>query len=503
MVAHGAGSPTGVQRAAGMKGFPSRSCRLWSSLRMHPHCQIARGVVLSVVLAAILSPVAASASDLEARIGQLLEGVPRGGDAGVAVYDLGVNAWLSRHDADKPLSLASTTKALVGAAALIQLGQGFSFRTQVWSVGPLGPRLGGLGIVGGGDPCLDGHFSDDVPDRFFVDWAQKLRQLGVQAIDGDLIIDNRLFSGPDKPTTYPQDQENLQRWYSAPASAFAWNDNCIEVRVIPTRVGERAEVQVRPVSARITVVNKARTVAGKGDKAIFVTRDADSNSVTVTGSYSQATPWFPLSIHGDPDLLAGDHLKAILQRNGIPVAGQVRIAPLATQGGRLLIEHASPLVPAVSLMLKNSQNFYAEQLLRMLGYERSREGSVAAGTMAAKAILRRVIGTQAEQITLLDGSGLSYGNAASPEVMVDLLVAMHRSPLRDVFYDSLRERNLGKLQGRVKTGTLAIATCLVGYIDPPSGRRRAFAILLNKGTARNLDWAPKLRDSIYRAISDD
>lgn len=471
---------------------------------MHLYRQLAHVVLaFSVVLATALSTVTAVAADLDARIGQLLDSVPRGGDAGVAVYDLGVNTWLSRHDADKPLSLASTTKALVGAAALSQLGQGFVFRTQVWSIGPLGQRLGGLGIVGGGDPCLDGHFSDDEPDRFFTDWAQKLRQQGVQAIDGDLVIDNRLFSGPDKPTTYPKDQENQQRWYSAPASAFAWNDNCIEVRVMPTRVGERAEVQVRPLSARITVVNKVRTVAGKGDKAIFVTRDADSNSVTLTGNYAQATPWFPLSIHDDPDLLAGDHLKAILQRNGIPVAGQVRIGPLATQGGRLLIDHTSPLVPAVSLMLKNSQNFYGEQILRILGFERSREGSIEAGATATKTILRRIIGAHVDQITILDGSGLSYGNSASAEAMVDMLVAMHRSPLRDAFYDSLKERNLGKLQGRVKTGTLAIATCLVGYIDTPGGRRRAFAILLNKGSARNLDWAPKLRDSLYRAISDD
>ena len=128
--------------AAGMKGFPSPSCRLSSPLRMHLHRQLAHAqVALSVVLAMTLSVITATAADLETRIGQLLDGVPRGGDAGVAVYDLGVNAWLSRHDADKPLSLASTTKALVGAAALSQLGQGFVFRTQVWSIGALGPRF--------------------------------------------------------------------------------------------------------------------------------------------------------------------------------------------------------------------------------------------------------------------------------------------------------------------------------------------------------------------------
>jgi D-alanyl-D-alanine carboxypeptidase/D-alanyl-D-alanine-endopeptidase (penicillin-binding protein 4) len=457
--------------------------------------------VLSALTLSLLGSVALAA-DLDSRIDQILTAVPRGGLVGVAVYDLGVNQWLAKHEADKPRTLASTTKALVGAAALTQLGPNFQFHTHVYGLGAVGPRLQGLGVVGGGDPTLDGHFSDDEPDKFFLGWAEQLKKQGVVAIDGDIVIDSRLFSGPIRPDTYPQDQENQQRWYSAPASAFAWNDNCIEVRVVPTRVGERAEVQVRPDTTRIKVTNTARTVAGKGDKAIFVTRDAAANAVTVSGNYAQATPWFPLSIATDPDLLAGDHLKSVLTRAGIPVSGQVRLGAVDPRAGRLLIDQASPLVPAISLMLHNSQNFYGEQLLRLLGFERFHDGSIVSGAKATTQILRRLVGAKADQITLLDGSGLSYGNEASPEAMVEMLVAMHRSPLRDAFYDSLKERNLGRIQGRVKTGTLAVATCLVGYLDPPSGHRLAFAILFNRGQARNFDWAPRTRDQVYRAIAD-
>ena len=445
---------------------------------------------------------ALSASELEDKCDRLMEGVPRGGLAGMAVYDLGVNTSLYRHEADQPRTLASTTKALVAAAALSQLGPQFRFRTQIYSVGVLGSRIQGLGVVGGGDPCLDGHFTDDEPERIFSGWAEQLKRQGITAIDGDVIIDGRLFSGPIRPATYPQDQDNQQRWYSAPASAFAWNDNCIEVRVVPTRVGERATIEVRPISSRISVVNKAVTVAGKGDKAIFVTRALEGNSVTITGNYASATPWFPLSIYSDPDLLAGDQLKASLQQAGIAVAGRVRLGPVDLRGGRLLIEHASPLVPAVTLMNQHSQNFYGEQLLRILGYERFHDGSLVSGSKATIQVLKRLVGEHADAITLLDGSGLSYGNEASAEVMVEVFSAMHRSPLRDDFYNSLKERNVGKIQGRVKTGTLAVATCLVGYLDPPSGHRLAFAMLFNRGTSRDFGWAPKVRDQLYRVLAD-
>jgi len=442
------------------------------------------------------------ASDLADKCDRLMEGVPRGGLAGMAVYDLGVNTWLYRHEADQPRTLASTTKSLVAAAALSQLGPQFRFRTQLYSVGPLGARIQGLGVVGGGDPCLDGHFNDDEPERVFASWADQLKRQGITAIDGDVVVDGRLFSGPIRPATYPQDQDNQQRWYSAPASAFAWNDNCIEVRVVPTRVGERASIEVRPHSSRITVVNKAVTVAGKGDKAIFVTRDMDSNSVTVSGNYASATPWFPLSIHADPDLLAGDQLKASLLQAGIVVAGQVRLGPVDPRGGHLLVDHASPLVPAVTLMNQHSQNFYGEQLLRILGYERFHDGSIVSGSKATLLVLKRLVGEHVNAITLLDGSGLSYGNEASAEVMVEVFSAMHRSPLRDDFYNSLKERNIGKIQGRVKTGTLAVATCLVGYLDPPSGHRLAFAMLFNRGASRDFGWAPKIRDQLYRVLAD-
>ena len=466
-----------------------------------PELRLSSSVILVALLALALEA-RLIAADLDERIERALDAVPTGGLAGVAVYDLGVNQWLARHEADQPRTLASTTKALVAAAALTQLGPNFQFRTHVYTIGQPGPRIQGLGVVGGGDPCLDGFFSDEDPDRFFATWAEQLKKQGITAIDGDVVIDNRLFSGPIRPATYPQDVDNQQRWYSAPASAFAWNDNCIEVRVVPTHVGDAADVQVRPETSRITLSSKARTVAGKGDKAIFVTRDAAANGVTVTGNYSQATPWFPLAIYEDPDLLAGEQLRAVLIRSGIPVSGKVRIGAVDPRAGRLVVDHGSPLIPAVTIMCQHSQNFYGEQLLRILGCERFNEGSIAAGTKATQQVLARLVGAHADQITLLDGSGLSYGNNATAGVMVEVLSAMHRSALRDAFYDSLKEKNVGRIQGRVKTGTLAVATCLIGYIDPPSGHRLAFAMLFNRGTAKSFDWAPKIREQIYRLLAD-
>ena len=143
-----------------------------------------------------------------------------------------------------------------------------------------------------------------------------------------------------------------------------------------------------------------------------------------------------------------------------------------------------------------------EQFLRLLGFQRYREGSIAAGSKAISEALTRLIGPVAAEINVIDGSGLSYGNQGSAGAMCAVMVAMHKSPYQQSFYDSLKVKDVGRAKGRVKTGTLAIATCLVGYMDPASGGRYAFALLFNRGESRDFGWAPKIREQIYRVMAE-
>jgi D-alanyl-D-alanine carboxypeptidase/D-alanyl-D-alanine-endopeptidase (penicillin-binding protein 4) len=223
--------------------------------------------------------------------------------------------------------------------------------------------------------------------------------------------------------------------------------------------------------------------------------------VIAAGTCSAPTAWFPLSIQSDPDLLNGDHLKAILIASGIPVDGQVRLGAVDPAHATVLVDLKQDLLPAVTLMNHHSQNFYGEQLLRLIAIARGQEGSIAAGHNAVLAVLTEHFGASFTHVSLLDGCGLSYGNQASAGTMAHLLDAMLTTPVGDAFLTTLKERPYAGVRGRVKTGTLAIATCLVGYLDTRSGRRYAFAILLNKADATSLAWAPKLRDLAYGAIA--
>ena len=426
-------------------------------------------------------------------------------DIACVVMDAYDGRVIYQYQADQQRHLASVTKLLVSAAAFCELGPDYEMRTSLYRLGHLSNNsIPGLGIIGRGDPCLDEHFTDKKPNLIFERWAARLKSLGIQRVKGDLVIDASYFSGPAKPLSYPQDHRNQQQWYSAPASAFAWNDNCIEVRAVPTSPGKACRIEIRPNSPAIKSINKSKTVAAKGNKTFIVSRLENKNTVAVSGKYHKTTSWFPLSIHDNADQLAGDHCKYILEQQGIKIDGRVRIDTFNVNADQLLFEHSSKLTPALNILNQRSQNFYGEQILRILGQRFQNQGSVDFGCAAVKHYLNKHLKMPSDNMHILDGSGLSYDNKASARQIGQLLHGMHRHQHKTVFYNSLRTPTYSwakKTPSRVKTGSLAIARCLAGYIDSKNKQRRyAFAILINKGSAKSFSWASKLREQLYKIM---
>jgi len=455
-----------------------------------------RWLLLSVVTFGLM------AADLAGGIERLLDTIPAGGRAGVLVYDNTTRKMLYRRNGEALFAPASVVKLIVSAAALLELGPDWRFRTRLVALGPQrGDTIPGLGIDANGDPCLDEHFSDGDPERFFREWATKLKTLGIRRIDGDIVVDRSRFSGPVKAPTWPQDHSNQQSWYSAPSSAFAWNDNCIRLRVIPTDNGRPARIEMMPLSPLVPVSNRTQT-SPKAANNVIAHRANNSNAITVSGTYSQRSGWLNLGLHDNADLAAAGHLAAVFARQGITISGSV-VAGNVPHDARELLSEEHSLGQAVDIFNQHSQNFYGEQIIRVLGWQRFREGSVTAGTRAVQTILREHLGKDLGGYTLLDGSGLSYDNQACADFLARLLVFMDAHPLGPRYRNSLKIMNHGSMQGRVKTGLLAIARCLTGYLDRSDGSRVTFVILLNRGEAKTTGWMIGLREKIFAVIGDN
>jgi D-alanyl-D-alanine carboxypeptidase/D-alanyl-D-alanine-endopeptidase (penicillin-binding protein 4) len=154
-------------------------------------------------------------------------------------------------------------------------------------------------------------------------------------------------------------------------------------------------------------------------------------------------------------------------------------------------------------MLRDSHNFYAESLLRILAQARAGEGRLDRGLDLESEFLRYVVGIDRADFELDDASGLSPFNLVSPRAAVALLRWAWQQPWRADWVDALASRNSGTLAawGRLpevvgKTGTIRHTQALAGVLTPADGVPVFFAVFLNHRTQSR----PQLRSEIARAL---
>lgn len=139
----------------------------------------------------------------------------------------------------------------------------------------------------------------------------------------------------------------------------------------------------------------------------------------------------------------------------------------------------------VSLMMKRSDNFIAEQLLLMVSKKTlGRFDEVEIKNSLIKNDFQDAVKTG----RWADGSGLSRNNLFTPNEFVDLLKAMQDEFGRDRLSEILPHGNEGTLSGLYKgyennifgkTGTLNDHLALSGYITTKSGKKLIFSVLVN------------------------
>jgi serine-type D-Ala-D-Ala carboxypeptidase/endopeptidase (penicillin-binding protein 4) len=141
----------------------------------------------------------------------------------------------------------------------------------------------------------------------------------------------------------------------------------------------------------------------------------------------------------------------------------------------------------------DSQNLYAEALLKRLGHEVTRQpGSWSNGASVLRMTLSELLGPEHAATTVIaDGSGMSRDNRVSPRTLTAWLAWISREPrFARLFADSLAMPGDGTLRRRfgdanlrnalqAKSGKINGVRCLSGYLTDSSGRVIAFSIMVN------------------------
>jgi D-alanyl-D-alanine carboxypeptidase/D-alanyl-D-alanine-endopeptidase (penicillin-binding protein 4) len=197
--------------------------------------------------------------------------------------------------------------------------------------------------------------------------------------------------------------------------------------------------------------------------------------------------------HHDPDVAYLAAVREALRDKGITVDEAVstdtlgRIDTLATLT-------SPPLSEILKALMKPSQNQIAEMLFRTVALEQTGAGRTdSARAVVSTQLAKWGVAVPAEAV-IRDGSGLSRYDYISPRTVVRILDAMRRSPHFAVYYDALpiagvdgtiRNRMKGTpAEGNVhaKTGSVALARSLSGYVTTADHHMLIFSFLANNWT---------------------
>jgi D-alanyl-D-alanine carboxypeptidase/D-alanyl-D-alanine-endopeptidase (penicillin-binding protein 4) len=184
----------------------------------------------------------------------------------------------------------------------------------------------------------------------------------------------------------------------------------------------------------------------------------------------------------------------------VKILGMVRASQIRPENARLLLGHQSlTLTELLRQMNIYSNNVMSEMLAELLG-----------GPAAVDAINTKITGVGAEEIQLINGSGLGVENRLSPRAVIEILKALDRKlanqPIQvaDLFPVGGRDTK-GTMQWRaipkgvmIKTGTLAQVSALAGEI-PTQERGKVWFVIMNAGSG-NIEGFRNQQDRVLQAL---
>lgn len=465
----------------------------------------ARRVFIVAILTFLLIPalvLESRANSLEAiqnRIAKFLKrpGV-RSAQWGIQILDPSTSSVLLEVNPDKPFLPASVLKVVTTAAALEKLGPDFRYRTGVYTNGTVnanGILMGNLMLVGRGDPNLTDPYGELFEKPAFPALARELKDMGIIEVQGDVIGDDSYFDSDTSGKGWTV--QALRTLYGAP-NALSINNNQIWIHVRPTKVKQRAIVAMEPQNSYFRIRNLAKTGGRRARNTIHVRLIRGTNTIEVSGILPSTKAYSKDILLEKSAEVAASMLRDALEKEGITVQGKVyathcgNVSEEERKGWRLLAEHASPpLIRALEIINKKSQNLHAEMLLRTMGAEFKGSGTNEAGLQVVKEFLIEA-GIDSEKVKLNDGCGLSRENMVTPRFQTSLLQYLSQRYYFDLFRNTLAVSGTdGTLRNRLsaldvrgsihaKTGTLNGVTTLAGYMTTKSGRNLIFSIFANR-----------------------
>ena len=399
---------------------------------------------------------------------------------GILVKTLSSENILYSQDSQKYFIPASNMKLFTTAAALQQLGADFRIRTSIYDEGN-----GVLRVVGRGDPSFNNAQLTILSKQLYTQGIRQINQL---------IADDSYFQGEVVNSSW--EWEDIQADYGAPVNSLIVNENASILTSLPQTIGQPLKIQWNDPTETYHWKVENNSVTTEADKPGFVqvNRDLKGQIIRINGQ---------LAVNSQPDITGlavfdpvANFIRQFRQnlaKEGITVK-ETLSSNLSKNDKEIAAVESPPLAELLIETNVNSNNLYAEALLRSLAIKKPREKSQNTADIGLQVVRETLtqLGVAPEGYIIVDGSGLSRKNLTTPAALVQVLQGIGKSPQAEVFRASLPIAGVnGTLKNRflntaaagmvqAKTGSMTGISALSGYMNAPNYEPLVFSIIVNQ-----------------------
>ena len=379
------------------------------------------------------------------------------------------------HEATRPMIPASTVKIFTTGFARSVLGGDARRRTRVIGTGRIDSTSGTW--VGTWSLELNGDVTLERPTRggpSLADLAQQLRADGIRRLVGPLNVISQ--SGP-AGASYPDawSKHHRGRLFAPLIGSLTLNENVLSFAVAPgSRPGAPPRlVAESPLGVSELVTIKAKTVLGRSSRLRYQLTAGNRYVVMGTIGTRARTRGFSSTVQ-DPRAILEASWSYSLRQAGVDWqrASGLRAPSPATTTTVLAEVISEPFDSIASEVNRRSLNIGAELLLRWAGGDDRPADRLTAH-------VQQITG-EYNGVHLVDGSGLSHDDRASPQAFISYLAKFPLSPGGHGYPMLLPANGTGTLRKlarglpgpgvvRAKTGTLGDAATLTGYLGRQNG----------------------------------
>jgi D-alanyl-D-alanine carboxypeptidase/D-alanyl-D-alanine-endopeptidase (penicillin-binding protein 4) len=348
-----------------------------------------------------------------------------GAEDSIMVVDPNGSIIISKNDTKK-LIPASTLKIFTALVAIHYLGPEHRYRTEFFI-----DDHSNLKIKGFGDPLLTSEIVQEISRLLAA-------LLGRSTTINDLIVDDSYFN---QPLTIPGISSSSQP-YDAPNGAL-----CVNFNTVFFKQTESGYISAEPQTPLLPYAEKK-----------ISNRELQAGRIVLS------------HVENENTVYAGKLFEYFLKQEGVPFSGKVKLGKVNQSRDKLIFRYTSrfSLAQIISKMLEHSNNFTTNQLFISAGIKAfSPPGNLEKGVAAALAYASSEL--EIDDMTIVEGSGISRQNRVSAEQMLRILAAFEPNFL------------LLRQQGRdfYKTGTLHGISTRAGYIASQNGGRYRYVVMVN------------------------